>query len=70
MGDARRRRLLLKPFPPVEVLPDQPGHRYHCYKSKVPVAGAECGCDVYARISRRRASLPVLAALAALSVQR
>ena len=54
MGDARRRRMLLKPFPPVTVEPDQPGHRYHCYAIKRPVAEAGCGCDVYERLEARR----------------
>lgn len=65
MGDAKRRRMLLKPFPPVEIKPDQPGHRYRCYKSKEPVEGAECGCDVYARLDARQGARTIMAAIAA-----
>ena len=64
-GDARRRRMLTKPFPPHVEPPDQPGHRYRCYKAKEPVAGAACGCDVYARLeacSRSKSKTVLLAA--------
>ena len=68
MGDARRRRLLTKPFPPVTVTPDQPGHRYKCYAAKRPVADAGCGCDVAARLGARKQARSKATTMALLAV--
>lgn len=68
MGDARRRRLLTKPFSPVVVEPDQPGHFPRCLARKHPVDTATCECAVYGRLEARRRVATVVALAGALGV--
>ena len=68
MGEARRRRMLLKPFPPTVADPDQPGHRFRCWNAKRPAPGAVCGCDIEERLERRSKARAFALLAAALSV--
>ena len=68
MGDAKRRRMLLKPFPPVVVPKELPGHRKGCFMP-VSIETASCSCARQDRIDARHRSqtIALLAAAAVLS---